>query len=73
MDIDTLWLRTLEEVVNRAAHEVKDSLNGVSLNVEVVRSRADRPGAAEGLVALAEANGIKVGGDTLVWHNQLAG
>jgi hypothetical protein len=53
MDIDTLWLRTLEEVVNRAAHEVKDSLNGVSRNVVVVRSRADRPGAAEGLVAFA--------------------
>jgi len=51
--LDTLWLRTLEEVVNRAAHEVKDSLNGVSLNVEVVRSRAGRPGAAEGLVAFA--------------------
>src|SRR5436853_7637395 len=30
----------LEEVVNRAAHEVKDSLNGVSLNLEVIRSRS---------------------------------
>jgi hypothetical protein len=45
MDIDGLWLRTLEDVANRAAHEVKDSLNGVSLNVEVVRSRASRPGS----------------------------
>ena len=54
MDIDTLWLRTLEDVVNRAAHEVKDSLNGVSLNVEVLRSRAGRPGAmADGLAAFA--------------------
>jgi len=39
-DVDRLWLRTLEEVVNRAAHEVKDSLNGVSLNLEVIRSRS---------------------------------
>jgi signal transduction histidine kinase len=39
-DLDKLWLRTLEEVVNRAAHEVKDSLNGVSLNLEVIRSRS---------------------------------
>src|SRR5213075_1153796 len=53
--IDQLWLKTLEEVVNRAAHEVKDSLNGVSLNVEVVRSRAERPGAEDGLTAFATA------------------
>ena len=51
MDIDTLWLRSLEEVVNRAAHELKDSLNGVSLNVEVVRSRAGA--GREGLEAFA--------------------
>lgn len=54
MDIDTLWLRTLESVVSRAAHEVKDSLNGVSLNVEVIRSRAGRPSSdANGLAAFA--------------------
>ena len=40
IDLDRLWLRTLEDVVNRAAHEVKDSLNGVSLNLEVIRSRS---------------------------------
>src|SRR5437016_10023630 len=43
MDVDTLWLQTLYEVVNRSAHEVKDSLNGVSLNLEVIRSRTARP------------------------------
>ena len=43
IDVDRLWLRTLEEVVNRAAHEVKDSLNGVSLNLEVIRSRSSGP------------------------------
>jgi hypothetical protein len=45
IDVDRLWLRTLEEVVNRAAHEVKDSLNGVSLNLEVIRSRSTGSGA----------------------------
>ena len=40
IDLDALWLRTLEDVINRAAHEVKDSLNGVSLNLEVIRSRS---------------------------------
>lgn len=39
-DIDQLWLAALQEVVQRAAHEVKDALNGVSLNLEVIRSRS---------------------------------
>jgi len=43
-----LWLATLERVVSRAAHEVKDALNGVSVNLEVVRSRAADPAAAKG-------------------------
>jgi hypothetical protein len=43
-DLDSLWLHALQEVIGRAAHEVKDSLNGVSLNLEVVRSRSSRPG-----------------------------
>ncbi len=44
-DLSRLWLATLEQVVRRAAHEVKDSLNGVSVNLEVVTSRAARPDA----------------------------
>ena len=42
-DVDWLWLQALQQVVGKAAHEVKDSLNGVSLNLEVIRSRATRP------------------------------
>jgi signal transduction histidine kinase len=34
-----LWLATLQEVVGLAAHEVKNPLNGLSVNLEVVRSR----------------------------------
>ncbi|HEU4995502.1 MAG TPA: hypothetical protein VFT29_11820 [Gemmatimonadaceae bacterium] len=46
-DLDGLWLRALEDVSKRAAHEVKDALNGVSLNLEVIRSRTSTaaPGA----------------------------
>lgn len=44
-DFDRLWLATLQEVVNRGAHEVKDVLNGVSLNLEVIRSRSTNPKA----------------------------
>jgi len=39
---DELWLDTLQEVCARAAHEVKGFLNGVSVNLEVVRSRSSR-------------------------------
>lgn len=44
-EVDRLWLETLGRVVSRAAHEVKNALNGVSVNLEVVRSRAERPEA----------------------------
>ena len=44
-EMDILWLRTLEDIVSRSAHEVKDALNGVSVNLEVVRSRAGRAGS----------------------------
>ena len=45
-DLDTLWLATLQEIVARAAHEVKDALNGVHLNLEALRSRSGRAGAS---------------------------
>ena len=38
-DVHGLWLTTLQEVVGLAGHEVKNPLNGVSVNLEVVRSR----------------------------------
>jgi signal transduction histidine kinase len=41
--VDTLWLETLQRICARAAHEVKGALNGVSVNVEVVRSRSAKP------------------------------
>lgn len=41
--LDRLWLAALEQVASRAAHEVKDALNGVTVNLEVVRSRCARP------------------------------
>ena len=53
-----LWLATLQRLVGRAAHEVKNSLNGVAVNLEVVRSRAARPGTgAEAVARFAESAG----------------
>ena len=39
-DADRYWLETLQLVVSRASHELKGALNGVSVNLEVVRGRA---------------------------------
>lgn len=50
-DIEVLWFRMLQRVVDLSAHEIKDSLNGVSLNLEVVKSRSRREGTAASDVA----------------------
>ena len=39
---DALWLGTLHRICGRAAHELKGALNGVSVNLEVVRSRSEK-------------------------------
>jgi signal transduction histidine kinase len=52
-DADALWLETLQQLCGVAAHELKGALNGVSVNLEVVRSRSDREGAASGLAKFA--------------------
>src|SRR6476620_3261945 len=41
--VDALWLATLHRIFTRAAHEVKGALNGVSVTLEVVRSRSEKP------------------------------
>ena len=41
--VEALWLDTLGVLCDRAAHEVKGALNGVMVNVEVVRSRSTKP------------------------------
>lgn len=46
-----LWLGTLQRIAARAAHEVKNSLNGVAVNLEVVRSRTARAGQTTDSVA----------------------
>jgi hypothetical protein len=57
-DESVLWLATLQRAVQHASHDVKDSLNGVSVNLEVIRSRAARPDAPASAVApFAEAAG----------------
>ena len=55
-DTSALWLATLQRAMSRASHDVKDAINGVSVNLEVVRSRtarADMP--ASSVAGFAEA------------------
>lgn len=49
--VDEMWLDTLQRLISRAAHEVKGALNGVSVNLEVVRVRSARPHAPASSVA----------------------
>jgi signal transduction histidine kinase len=57
-DVERLWLAALQRAIGRASHDVKDSLNGVSVNLEVIRSRAARPEAPASAVSVfAEAAG----------------
>jgi len=49
--VDELWLDVLQQVSARTAHELKGALNGVSVNLEVVRSRSVRADAAAAAVA----------------------
>lgn len=51
VDAGVLWLAALQRALGRASHDVKDALNGVSVNLEVVRSRAARPDAPASAVA----------------------
>ena len=50
-DVSSLWLETLQRLVDRAAHEIKGALSGVSLNIEVVRSRSAKPSVPASAVA----------------------
>ncbi len=48
---ERLWLDTLQALGRPVAHEVRNALNGVSVNLEVVRARAARPDATAASVA----------------------
>ena len=43
--VDERWLSALQRLADRAAHGIRNPLNGAVVNLEVVRQRAARPGA----------------------------
>ena len=48
------WLPELRGLVRGSAHETRNALNGLVVNLEVVRSRLARNGGEESLLAFAE-------------------
>lgn len=45
-----VWVRTFETLANRIAHDLRNALNAVAVNLEVVRARSAR-GAESGAIA----------------------
>ncbi len=76
--IDALWLATLQQICSRAAHEVKGALNGVAVNIEVVRSRAEKAGAPAAAVAqfanaaADQLNAVVAMTDAILWLGRAA-
>lgn len=44
--VERRWLATLQQLTAGIAHELRNALNGVAVNLEVVRSRSARDGVA---------------------------
>ena len=58
--LSALWLLTLQRLASRAAHDVRNALNGVAVNVEVVRSRAGRGADGSAIAPFATAAAAQV-------------
>lgn len=48
------WLPPLRNVIRRSGHETRNALNGLVVNLEVVRSRLARSGGQEGVLSFAD-------------------
>ena len=53
--------QAVREILRRAGHELRNALNGVAVNVEVVRSRSNREGSPKELASFAERASAQVG------------
>jgi hypothetical protein len=53
--------QAVREIIRRAGHELRNALNGVAVNVEVVRSRIVREGSPLELASFAERASAQMG------------
>lgn len=54
-------VEAVREIIRRAGHEIRNALNGVAVNVEVVRSRSSREAPVAELTSFAERAVSQVG------------
>src|ERR1700730_14969560 len=71
-------LELVREIIRRAGHEIRNALNGVAVNVEVMRSRvAQREGghgqaARPAIASFAERAGTQIGEATALTNGLLS-
>ena len=65
-------LEIVGEIIRRAGHEIRNALNGVAVNVEVVRGRVASEGAATEVASFAERAGSQIGEATALTNGLLA-
>ncbi|HJQ09956.1 MAG TPA: hypothetical protein VJ840_02915 [Gemmatimonadaceae bacterium] len=65
-------IKVLREVVRRAGHEIRNALNAVAVNVEVVRSRSARDAATSEVTAFAERAILNVSAASVLTNGLLA-
>ena len=70
--IDKEAIQAVREIIRRAGHELRNALSGVSVNVEVVRSRLERESSAKELTSFAERARLQVGVATVLSDGLLA-
>jgi signal transduction histidine kinase len=51
----------VREILRRTGHEIRNALNAVAVNVEVVRSRSGRAGSVQDLASFAERASAQAG------------
>ena len=71
-DTDKEAIQAVREIIRRAGHELRNALSGVSVNVEVVRSRSERDAPAKELTPFAERARLQVGVATMLSDGLLA-
>lgn len=62
----------IREIIRRAGHELRNALNGIAVNVEVVRSRSGREEPPKELASFAERASAQVGEASAVTDGLLA-
>ena len=71
--VERLWLDRLQQLGRPMMHELRNALNGVAVNLEVVRARAARPDApASSVASFADAAAAQLEGLTELTEALLA-